>query len=264
MKTKTFYTTVFIALSLTTAAQQWTGATGNTGFVTRNGDIRLHDNQPWRVSLGPAWGEVNIGYGTGYLGFNLSRNNHSDGNWTFNHDGANNGGTVIYGDVFGNLMFSSRITNGASAGVLTDIDVVNNIKMKINANGKVVIGNPATLNQPGTYKLYVESGILTEKLKVAVKNSFDWADYVFAPNYKLMPLADVLRYTQKHRHLPGVPSAADVVNNGVDVGQMQSTLLGKIEELYLHTISLDQQLQKLKKANGQLAQAVAALKKRRG
>lgn len=64
-------------------AQQWNGSTNTINFITRDGDIRLHDNQSWRVTLGPAWGEANIGYGTGYLGFNLARNNHSDGNWTF-------------------------------------------------------------------------------------------------------------------------------------------------------------------------------------
>ena len=46
-----------------------------------------------------------------------------------------------------------------------------------NFDDKIVIGT--SVNTPAGYRLYVQDGILTEKLKVAIKNSGDWADYVF-------------------------------------------------------------------------------------
>jgi trimeric autotransporter adhesin len=132
----------------------------------------------------------------------------------------------------------------------------------VDIRGRVQIGS-GTANTPAGYSLYCEGGILAEKLKVAVKNSFDWADYVFEPGYKLMPLDSIFRFTQRHKHLPGVPSAAEVVKQGVDVGQMQSTLLGKIEELYLYTIALSQEVKALKKENLSIKRTMRSSRKRK-
>lgn len=109
----------------------------------------------------------------------------------------------------------------------------------------VAIGDSA-LNVPAGYKLYVADGILTEKVKVAVKNSDEWADYVFAQDYKLRSLDEVKQFVNEHKHLPGVPSATDVVKQGVDVGQMQAKLLEKIEELTLYMLQLKEENQQLK------------------
>jgi hypothetical protein len=59
------------------------------------------------------------------------------------------------------------------------------------SNGKIYIGNTTAYpTTTGNYRLYVEGGILTEKVKVALRNSANWADYVFANDYKLMPLQE--------------------------------------------------------------------------
>ncbi len=63
-----------------------------------------------------------------------------------------------------------------------------------------------------------------------------WPDYVFEPEYRLPPLTEVASYIQENKHLPGVPSAKEVATNGLDLGQTQSTLLQKIEELTLYLI----------------------------
>ena len=57
---------------------------------------------------------------------------------------------------------------------------------------------------PAGYSLYVSQGLLTEQVKVAVKNTDDWSDKVFAPGYRLAPLGEVAQYIQQHQHLPGV------------------------------------------------------------
>ncbi|MEA4936767.1 MAG: hypothetical protein VB102_09005 [Paludibacter sp.] len=62
------------------------------------------------------------------------------------------------------------------------------------------------------------------------------ADYVFEPDYNLMPLHKVEQFVQANKHLPGIPSASEVKNDGLSMGEMQNKLLQKIEELTLYVI----------------------------
>ena len=121
--------------------------------------------------------------------------------------------------------------------------------MRINSKGKVIIGNGliATNNTPNNYLLYVEKGILTEKLKVA--NSTDpmnWADFVFNEDYQLRPLTEVEHYIKANKHLPEIPTANDVAQNGIDVAEMDAKLLQKIEELTLYVIQQQKEINELK------------------
>jgi len=119
--------------------------------------------------------------------------------------------------------------------------------MRINQDGKVRIGlGTNDIKTPDGYKLFVEDGILTEKVKVAVKTTTNWADYVFAADYKLMPLNEVEKYTKENNHLPNVPSASQMVENGLDVAQMDAKLLEKVEELTLYLIEQQKQIESLK------------------
>ena len=63
-------------------------------------------------------------------------------------------------------------------------------------------------------------------------------DYVFAEDYDLMPLDEVQAFIEENSHLPEVPSAADVKAEGLDMTNMQMTLLKKVEELTLYTLDL--------------------------
>jgi trimeric autotransporter adhesin len=123
--------------------------------------------------------------------------------------------------------------------------------------GKVMIGN---VTAPNGYKLFVEQGILTEKVKVAVKTTANWADYVFDKNYQLPVLQQVEQYIQQHQHLPGIPAASEVVKNGLDLGEMNAKLLGKIEELTLYVIALNKDAVIQKKRNDDMQQQVTALR----
>jgi hypothetical protein len=115
--------------------------------------------------------------------------------------------------------------------------------------GKVQIGNVTT---PGNYKLYVENGILTEKVKVAIKSTAFWADYVFTPQHTLRNLYDVEKYIQQHQHLPGIESATTLVQEGLDLGAMQAKQMEKIEELTLYLIDMKKQLDQLQQQNNEL------------
>ena len=66
----------------------------------------------------------------------------------------------------------------------------------------------------------------------------DWSDFVFDDGYRLMPLGEVERYIEANRHLPDIPSAQEVEENGVDVGEMNKLLLQKVEDLTLYIIDL--------------------------
>jgi hypothetical protein len=116
--------------------------------------------------------------------------------------------------------------------------------------GRVKIGN-CNANVDG-YKLYVEEGILTEKVKVAVKNSEDWYDHVFNQDYKLMPLTDLEKYLSNNKHLPDMPTTSEVTTNGLDLGKTQGLLLKKVEELTLYLIELKKDLDKTKKELAEL------------
>lgn len=108
-------------------------------------------------------------------------------------------------------------------------------------NGNVGIGE--VTDMPGEYRLFVEGGILTEKVRVKLQG--EWADYVFDEDYDLMSLSEVESFINENKHLPDVPSAKEVKKEGMDVGEMNSVLLKKIEELTLHIIELEKKVNEL-------------------
>ena len=85
-----------------------------------------------------------------------------------------------------------------------------------------------------THKLAVNGTI---KAKEVIVETTGWSDYVFADDYALQPLAEVEAHIKANKHLPGIPSAAQVATEGVSVGELQAKLLAKIEELTLHQIA---------------------------
>lgn len=85
--------------------------------------------------------------------------------------------------------------------------------------------------------------IRTNDITVDMNNA---ADYVFDDNYDLKSLNEVESYVKANKHLPGVPSAAEMAENGMSVAEMSNLLLEKVEELTLHMIELQKENQALK------------------
>jgi hypothetical protein len=130
---------------------------------------------------------------------------------------------------------------------------------KLDVAGNVRIGS---VNMPAGYRLYVEQGILTERVKVALKTSANWADHVFAPDYKLKPLHEVEAFVKDKRHLPGIPSAQQLVQDGgIDVNMMFAKQMEKIEELTLHLIEMKKEIKQLQEENTTLKKISAQSKK---
>jgi hypothetical protein len=88
------------------------------------------------------------------------------------------------------------------------------------------------------YKLAVEGAIGARDIVVT---NAPQSDYVFRPGYRLRPLSEVNAYIQKQRHLPDIPTEAEVKEKGVSVGEMQAKLPAKIEEPTLYMIQQDKE-----------------------
>lgn len=113
----------------------------------------------------------------------------------------------------------------------------------------LVVG-PVELVLPNTsaqYKLAVAGGIITEKVRVATNGTAFWADFVFDKSYKLKPLAELEQYIKLNKHLPDMPTTADVNKDGLDLATTQALLLQKIEELTLYTIEQNKKIEKLER-----------------
>jgi hypothetical protein len=117
--------------------------------------------------------------------------------------------------------------------------------MLITDTGRVGIGTTSP-----QHLLHVAGTIGAQEVIV----SSTGADYVFEPGYRLAPLGEVADYIKANHHLPEIPSAKDVEEKGVGLGEMQSKLLAKIEELTLHMIAAE-------KENGELRERIARLER---
>ncbi|UOY06002.1 hypothetical protein L0P88_18955 [Muricauda sp. SCSIO 64092] len=95
---------------------------------------------------------------------------------------------------------------------------------------------------PGTYKLAVKGKILAEEIKVET----GWADYVFKEDYDLPTLQEVEKHIKEKGHLINIPSAQEVKENGIELGEMNKLLLEKIEELTLYCIQQEKKLEGIK------------------
>ena len=95
---------------------------------------------------------------------------------------------------------------------------------------------------PGEYDLAVNGKIRSHEIKVETAN---WPDYVFEEGYNLKTLSEIEKYIKMHGHLPEMPKALQAEANGVSLGEMDKLLLKKIEELTLHMIEKEREIERL-------------------
>ncbi|MGY5351112.1 hypothetical protein ACXGQW_00825 [Wenyingzhuangia sp. IMCC45533] len=128
-------------------------------------------------------------------------------------------------------------------------------RVRITRNGDVGIG---TIDTKG-YKLGVNGKIAATEVKVALYNN--WADFVFDKNYNLPTLTEVENYIREKGHLKDIPNAEEVKNNGIHLGEMDTKLLQKIEELTLYAIEQGKKIKELELLNLRLIQIQKRLEK---
>ncbi len=162
---------------------------------------------------------------------------------------------VVVGDASGNLFYRDAATLGGSGSAgwaltgnttvnpsTTFIGTTDNTPVAFRTNnlehmridgvtGYVGIGTTAPQSL-----LAVEGTITSQKVVVTQTG---WADYVFQPSYQLLPLKDLEKFIRTNRHLPELPTTAEVDKQGDDLGANQVALLKKVEELTLYIIEQD-------------------------
>lgn len=114
--------------------------------------------------------------------------------------------------------------------------------VSLHVSGKILCEGDIEVASLNSSEINTES-IQTKDITVEMKNV---ADYVFEENYDLKDLSEVEGYIKENKHLPGIPSASEIEENGVSLSKMTNLLLEKIEELTLHMIQLEKENKDLK------------------
>ncbi len=203
------------------------GASAALGTST-NHPFRLLAGTLGRVQIHPT-GDVVVGENNDppFGKFTVQTLNNRDG---ISHRGE--GGNVL----------STRM-GGTSAGIGT----FSATNMRIFANGlsRIFIaeatGNVGIGTDNPTYKLSVLGNIRSTEVVVET----GWADYVFDKKYRLRSLNDLEKFIQQNKHLPNIPSAKEVEEKGLHLGDTQKRMMEKIEELTLYIIELNKKIEKL-------------------
>lgn len=108
-----------------------------------------------------------------------------------------------------------------------------------------VTGNIGIGTNDPKYKLDVCGTIRAKEVKVNLNGTCP--DYVFEPNYELMSFEELREYLENNKHLPGIPSASETKENGINLSEMNMMLLQKVEELTLYILDLEKRINELEK-----------------
>ena len=130
-------------------------------------------------------------------------------------------------------------TSGTVSG-LTNMS--NQVRFKVNSTGVGVNGNLLvnTSYIPSGYVMAVDGDAIFTKVVVMDRNT--WPDYVFEKSYELKSLFELKQFIKNNGHLPDVPSAQQVAEEGVDLAGMNRILLQKVEELTLYILQMEERL----------------------
>ena len=215
---------IFLALSLlsvqTALCQQWGGSATTTGLLSRDGNVLVGDNT-FHLNIGAGDRAIEL------VGNNTTfdmRSNDAGGNFTLGFFPHFNSSSII-----------STIPLGIRVGSFQPIFLP--------ANGNVLIGKSTQTNT--AYMLDVNGNIRANKVVVNTTG----ADFVFGSDYHLPSLQTVEQFIKANHHLPGIAPAQQMQKDGVDVGDNQTKLLQKIEELTLYIIEQEKQIRTLQEEN---------------
>lgn len=135
---------------------------------------------------------------------------------------------------------SANFTGGLGIGVGSNNSGFIQAYSPTQLNGNIYLnpnGGSVGIGTTNPQSLLAVAGTITAK-QVAVTQT-GWSDFVFDSTYQRMPLDKVAVYTRTYKHLPDIPSASEIEQNGLDLGAMEKLHMQKIEELTLYAIDAD-------------------------
>jgi hypothetical protein len=241
--------------SATTSGFLQLGATTSQNMVLDNNEILARDNGVVStLFLGRDGSMVQIGNSTATPGTKLYVS--SGGNLDLTEP---NSGYMVLGSSTGtNLAFDNNEIQARTNGVAStlffqhkggnvrigDGDFSSGLRLGVTGDA-IVTGNLRVGMQPlpAGYTFGVDGKIICTEVMVRLVPS--WPDYVFDKGYKLRNIYELDHYISTHKHLPGIPKAAEV-EKGLSLGEMQKLQMEKIEELTLYIIQLKRELDELR------------------
>lgn len=228
MKNKIFTLALTLMGSTFLFAQQWTGTNNTTSDISRSGKVS--------VGTTSATDELNL---SGAMSIIYSSTKNASIFFKTQNATTFEVGARPYS--YPGSLLSSAFYIGVK-NVFTGV-----VSYKLTMAGdKIGIGTENMFCADcADYRLFVKDGIRTEKIKVDIAANNGWADYVFEPDYKLMPLTEVEQFIKQNGHLPEVPTTAQAIANGIELKEMNILLLKKVEELTLYSIELQKRIEAL-------------------
>ncbi|HEX2921878.1 MAG TPA: hypothetical protein VHO50_12015 [Bacteroidales bacterium] len=194
---------------------------GNIAFASGNTEhFRL-------TSLG------NLGVGTTNPDSKLTISDGGAGSYLLNVGGTGNGKIKVR-HIDGKHWSSTEVDNLYFQHGINKNTIIN----AGGSTGGVGIG----IMDPGIYKLNVSGKIRADEIVVNTSG----ADFVFDPGYNLLDLAEVEKYIEENKHLPDVAPASEMQSDGMNVSEMQTKLLQKVEELTIYLIEQQKEIEMLK------------------
>lgn len=155
---------------------------------------------------------------------------------------------------------SYEVHSESSAGNLQGLDFYGNqftfYGGNMMVNGTITCKGRMKVAEIETDKIRTQD-IVADDITVKMENA---ADYVFDESYEMKTLDEVEAYVKSNKHLPGVPSAAEMSENGMSVSEMSNLLLEKVEELTLYMIQMRKEMNSLKEENSSLKAENRALR----
>ncbi len=201
-------------------------------------------------------GWINIGGNVGNNSVDPSDQVHvfptsSGSGITITQNNAGNSAVTLHNANGSGKSYSLRSTNTGNFSIYDNNNsaerlTINNIG-NVKIVGKLQVGSNTQTTGPHTDAMLTIGGttgkLVAKQIYVTASN---WADFVFANDYNLRKLSDVEEYYKTNKHLPEIPSAKEVEENGVSVGEMNKLLLQKIEELTIYVVEQQKQIDELK------------------
>jgi hypothetical protein len=179
-------------------------STPNRKLMIEGPDFELHDNYP----------------------FIFLNNSDATGNAGISFRYENDYRAWIYFDDYYDVL---RLNAEAGGGYRNDLVIKN--------DGRVCLG---TTTAATGYTLSVNGKVACTE--VLVEAAANWPDYVFREDYRLMSLSELEASIKENNHLPGIPSASEIEDQGFELGGMQQMVLRKVEELTLYVIEQGKQI----------------------